>query len=102
MGSNQVHLPGNRSKPIILSQSATFDDRSHVAEREDPSAVVRHDNLLACHGISPLLVAAGISRHFESAAAQDGDDVVGRKARSPAHPTITSMSLASCGRSMSE
>ena len=68
-GSNPVHSPANASKPLILRQSATFDDRSHGAEWEDPSTVVWHDNLLASHGISPFLVAAGTSRHLESAAA---------------------------------
>lgn len=64
-------------------------------ERENPATVVWHDDLLASHWIAPLLVAA--------AAAQDGDELDRRSgAESRAHPTITSMSLASCGRSMSE
>jgi hypothetical protein len=62
--SNLAHLPGNRSKPLILCQSTTFDDGSHGAERKDPATVVWYDNLLTGHGISPRLVAAENSRPF--------------------------------------
>ena len=54
IGSNQVHLPGNRSKPLILCQSATFDEARMV-----PSGRIRP----RWYGTITCLPVTGL-RHF--------------------------------------
>src|ERR1035437_426227 len=66
------------------SADATFNDRSYRAKRKNTASMVWNDYLFARESIAPFLIASRTASQFESAAAQDRNDLVRGKPRRPA------------------
>jgi len=71
-------------RPARRLDSTPLDDCSHRAQRENPPAMVWHDDLFSRSNVAPLLVAARGTSKNETVPAENPDHLIRREARSPA------------------
>lgn len=95
-------MPRRSFQPFRRLDAAAFDDRPHGAERKHAATVMGNDYLFSGERMTPLLVATGSADPHK----------LGDGRRTPItwseeslgvriHPTVTSKSFASSGKSMS-
>jgi hypothetical protein len=58
MGSESGPIFGGSFRPIGGRNAATFDDRLHGAQRQNPAAMIGHDDLFPGRRVAPFLVAS--------------------------------------------
>lgn len=62
--------------PICRVDPAALDDGFHSSQRQDPSAMIRHDHLLPGCGIAPLLMTTGRAGKQESVTAENHNHLI--------------------------
>ena len=89
VGHDRFFVPENAQLPTIRSERlalvgpfrsrnpASFEDRLHCAEGQDPAPMIGHDHLFPGGDVTPLLVTARLANQIKLMLLQDSDDLIG-------------------------